>query len=314
MTTITTSEARTWLRCREEHRWRYVERLLPVGPPATALAFGSAVHAGLEGWWQTQGTEHEAAIEDALRVGAELGLDEYQQVMVRVMLERYHRYWRHEQGHWQVLGVEEEFIVERRGYLLAGKVDALVETVSIPARKYVVEHKTTTEDISAGAGYWRRLTIDMQVSNYLIATGAVGCIYDVLRKPKLTPHRATPIDKRKYRKDGALYAGQHAEDESLEAWEARLLEAYEAEPGGTWFRRDIITRLAGELVRAGQDIDAIGREIAAQKADPRPQPRNTEACTRYGRPCEYQGLCYGEETPTDGRFRVLDREHQELAP
>ena len=54
-----------WLRCREEHRWRYVERLLPVGPPATALAFGSAVHAGLEGWWQTQGTEHEAAIEDA---------------------------------------------------------------------------------------------------------------------------------------------------------------------------------------------------------------------------------------------------------
>jgi len=193
-------------------------------------------------------------------------------------------------------------------------VDALVETASIPPRRYVVEHKTTTEDISAGAGYWRRLTIDMQVSNYLIATGAVGCIYDVLRKPKLTPHRATPIDKRKHRKDGALYAGQHAEDESLEAWRARLLEAYDAEPGGTWFRRDIIARLAGELVRAGQDIDAIGREIAAQKADPRPQPRNTEACTRYGRPCEYQGLCYGEELPTDGRFHVLDREHQELAP
>jgi hypothetical protein len=314
MTTITTSEARTWLRCREEHRWRYVERLLPVGPLATALAFGSAVHAGLEGWWRSMGLQHEQAIEDAVRVGAELGLDEYQQVMVRVMLERYHRFWRDEQWYWQVVGVEEEFIAERRGYLLAGKVDALVELNEGPRRRYVVEHKTTSEDIGPGMPYWRRLSIDMQVSNYLIATGAQGCIYDVLRKPKLTPHRATPWMNRKYRKDGALYAGQHAEDESLDAWKARLLEAYEDSSPGTWFRREIITRLDGELVRAGQDIDAIGREIAAQKADPKPQPRNTEACTRYGRPCEYQGLCYGEETPTDGRFHVLDREHQELAP
>lgn len=312
-TTITTTEARTWLRCREEHRWRYVERLLPNGLPATALAFGSAVHAGLETWWATQGNADVQAVDDALRVGAELGLDDYQQVAVQVMLQRYHRFWRHQQGHWRPLGVEEEFIAERRGYLLAGKVDALVETATIPTRRYVVEHKTTTEDINAGSGYWRRLSIDMQVSNYLLATGALGVIYDVLRKPKLTPHRATPIDKRKYRKDGALYAGQYAEDEALDAWQARLVEAYEAEPG-SWFRRELIMRLDSELVRAGQDIDVIGREIAAQKEDPKPQPRNSEACTRYGRPCDYQGLCYGEETPTDGRFRVLDREHQELAP
>lgn len=313
MTIVTTTEARTWLRCREEHRWRYVERLVPVGPPATALGFGSAVHAGLEVWWKHHGTELEGAVFNALKVGMDLGLDGYELVRVEVMLRRYHKMWWHGQAAWLPIGVEEEFLAERRGYWLAGKLDALVETAAIPTRRYVVEHKTTTEDISAGTGYWRRLTIDMQVSNYLLATGALGVIYDVLRKPKLTPHRATPEGKRKYRRDGALYAGQYEQDEDLDAWRARLEEAYDAEPG-SWFRRELIMRLDGELVRAGQDIDAIGNEIAEARRSPKPQPRNPDACIRYGRPCEYQGLCFGEETPTDGRFHVLDREHQELQP
>ncbi len=68
---------------------------------------------------------------------------------------------------------------------------------------YVVEHKTTSLDIGEGTPYWKRLTLDAQVSKYLVGARAlghepVGVLYDVVRKPALRPLEATPIESRKY--------------------------------------------------------------------------------------------------------------------
>lgn len=72
-----------------------------------------------------------------------------------------------------------------------------------PGEIYVVEHKTSSLDIGAGTPYWRRLTLDSQVSNYLRgakSTGldARGVLYDVVRKVGLQPYAATPEEQRKY--------------------------------------------------------------------------------------------------------------------
>lgn len=68
---------------------------------------------------------------------------------------------------------------------------------------YVVEHKTTSLDIGPGSQYWRRLTLDDQVSNYVAGARALGheprgVLFDVVRKVNLKPYLATPEAERKY--------------------------------------------------------------------------------------------------------------------
>jgi hypothetical protein len=70
---------------------------------------------------------------------------------------------------------------------------------------YGVEHKTTSLDISPGSNYWRRLTLDSQVSTYFAGARTLGhelqgMLYDVIRKVQLRPHFATPVEERKYTK------------------------------------------------------------------------------------------------------------------
>jgi len=67
----------------------------------------------------------------------------------------------------------------------------------------VVEHKTTMLDIGPGSDYWRRLTLDNQVSNYLRGAKSLGfetssVLYDVVRKVALRPYEATPEEARAY--------------------------------------------------------------------------------------------------------------------
>ncbi len=74
-----------------------------------------------------------------------------------------------------------------------------------PGAVYVVEHKTSSADITPGAPYWKRLRLDAQVSNYQVGVRAMGhepagTLYDVVGKPTLVPFKATPVEKREYTK------------------------------------------------------------------------------------------------------------------
>ena len=67
----------------------------------------------------------------------------------------------------------------------------------------VVEHKTTSEEIALGSPYWKRLELDAQVTKYLGGARALGydpqhVLYDVIRKPRIRPMLATPVEARKY--------------------------------------------------------------------------------------------------------------------
>ena len=57
---------------------------------------------------------------------------------------------------------------------------------------YVREVKTTSEDISPGSSYWRRLLIDPQASLYVRAVRSlgrdvIGMAWDALRRPAHRP-------------------------------------------------------------------------------------------------------------------------------
>jgi hypothetical protein len=322
---ITTSEVRCFQRCRREHLLRYRMKLRPVVEQEN-LRFGSLVHKGLEAWWRAWPSEDalDIAIE-AMQPAEGVEVDAYELVRAEELLRGYHHRWR-DQG-YEVLGVEETFVdrivnpmtgAASRTAAFSGKIDALVRELST-GRVLVVEHKTSSEDISLGSAYWRRLRLDPQVSNYFIGGRAlghnvVGCLYDVLGKPGLRPAKATPVEARKYRKtDGKLYENQRENDETVDEYRVRVREKIASEPEA-FFARGEVVRSEDDEHDAAQDLFWTARDMREAELAGR-FPRNPSGCVRYGYTCDFFDVCTHVASADDPtRFRVAETEHEELTP
>lgn len=285
---ISVSGVRTYLNCREEYRYAYADRIRPIkGTPEQDI--GTAIHAGLAVWWEISGRTSgvDAAQTEAVRIG----LDAYAQEMVRVLMTGYDAAWvaRHPYGYAKS---EVRFRALRHGYQWSGILDAHV------GKTILVEHKTTSQDISPGSDYWVKLKADLQVGLYWEASRVLGLapehmVYDVIRRPDIRPHKATPPEKRKYTKTGALYANQRETDETPEEYGQRAAEMIAKDPDAYYQRAEIV-RLEHEVERASSDLDSLARDVL-RVVPGEPQPRTgvmTGACRR----CAYVGPClHGEE-------------------
>lgn len=161
--------------------------------------------------------------------------------------------------------------------------------------RVVVEHKTTSADITPGSPYWRRLALDAQVSLYLGGAGAL--LYDVIKKPSLRPLRATPVEARRYTKAGTLYAAQREHDETPDAYEARLLADIAQHPDA-YYQRGTVVRTEEEAREAGRDVWMAARMIRESRYLDA-WPRNPSACDAYGRTCDYWPVCSGTASIDD---------------
>jgi hypothetical protein len=316
---ITNSEVRTFRRCPREWRLAYGlgYRSLHRAEP---LRFGNLMHIGLEAWWLADdGMRLDAAIE-AISPHAE---DEYELVRAGVLLQGYDARWHDEP--LAMIAVEREFRAPllnpetgapSRTFELAGKLDVIVRNLR-DGLVYLVEHKTTSEDIGAGSQYWQRLQLDPQISTYFAGAKAsgydvAGCIYDVIGKPGLRPAKATPSESRKYTKQGRLYANQRDTDETPDEFRQRLIEAVAAEPD-RYYQRGTVVRLEAEERDAAFDMWQTARLIREADLAQR-WPRNPDACSRFGRTCSFFGVCIGTESLADTTlFRRTDNVHEELA-
>jgi hypothetical protein len=80
---------------------------------------------------------------------------------------------------------------------LAGKIDAVVE---YDGNHYVLEHKTTSFDVTPHSSYWQSLFMSGQVAGYslgLSASGIVvdGSIIDAVKKPAIRPKKIAKKDR-----------------------------------------------------------------------------------------------------------------------
>lgn len=283
---LTQSELRTYRRCAREHQIAYRQGLRPAGADAAPLRFGSAVHEGLARWWQGQDIGECLDVLD--------GMEPYERAQAAAMLTGYAAYWQKPAGH--VLAVEREFrcpLVNpatghaSQTFQLGGKVDAVT---CLDGRVLLVEHKTSSEDITPGSPYWQRLRIDTQVPIYLQGVRSMGwepagCLYDVLGKPKLRPKKG----------------------ESADAFYERLCDEIAGNPA-RYFQQLEIAVLARDEADAMADAWATARAIRESELANR-WPRNSDACVRWSRPCSYFGLCTGQSS-TDRFIKTIP--HPEL--
>jgi hypothetical protein len=315
---VTNSELRTFRRCQHEHHLAYGLLYRPV-TKAEALRFGSLIDTALDAWWLAQNGERLDAAIEAMRGLAE---DEYELVRAGVLMQGYDARWGAE--HLAVLAVQPEFRaalvnpetgMPSRVHVLGGKLDGLVRDLR-DGLVYIVEHKTSSEDIGLGSPYWKRLTLDSQISVYYAGAKSLGydvagCIYDVIGKPTLRPYKATPEESRKYTKKGELYANQREHDETPDEYRARLLEHVAADPD-RYYQRGTVVRLQSEELVAAYDTWHLANMIRESEVQQR-WPRNPDACMRYNRPCEFFDVCCGTASLDDPtRFRRAENAHEEL--
>lgn len=158
----------------------------------------------------------------------------------------------------------------------------------------IIEHKTTSEDIGPGSFYWRRLTLDTQVSTYIAAMrtrghDVGGVLYDVLRKPAHRPSK----------------------NENAEAFRDRVLAAIAEDPS-RYFQRGTVVHLEAEAADASWDVWQTAESIRLARHANR-WPRYTNSCHEYGRPCDYWPICSGE-TDVNDRLRFEEREPKTHLP
>jgi len=319
---LTVSAKRCFQRCAREYQFSYELGYRPVesdGP----RRFGTLFHAGLEGWWRASqaGTDRLSAALAALAAAAGEAFDPYELVRAQELLRGYELRWGSEP--LEVLAVEVEFVTPlinpetekaSKTWRMAGKLDAIVRAPD--GRVLTVEHKTSSEDISQGSEYWRRLQLDQQVSDYFVGARAIGfdpagCLYDVIGKPGIRPAKATPPEARKYTKDGRLYANQREADETPEEFRGRIIEAIAADPD-RYYQRGPVVRLEEEERDAAFDGWQLGRLIREAQLAAR-WPRRIDSCITYGRTCPYFAACTKTASLDDpSLFRRVETPHEEL--
>jgi PD-(D/E)XK nuclease superfamily len=187
---------------------------------------------------------------------------------------------------------------------------------------YIVETKTSGEDISQGSVFWLRTRMDTQIGVYWRAAlqeglDVRGVCYDALAKPACKPYQATPPESRKYTKPtkkepvARLYANQRDRDETPEEYEARCM-AMIAEDPNAYYQRNIVVRLEQEHHECASDIWATTQAMRDAKRL-KMYPRHPDSCVQWSRPCEMLPICSGMADANDPMlYRRETAQHEEL--
>ena len=268
---VSVSRIGVYQQCPRRFRYEYIDKRIPIRD-TRPLVVGSAWHAALERYLEGG---MPGAVEYLTSTAAEL--TEEETCKLCALLSRY----RFDHERYAVVEPEHHFVTETGvpGFELQGYIDAVLKD-KITGHRVVMEHKTTGEAIHGYSPYRKRLQVDLQVSAYMLATGASYCVYDVVRKPTL---------KLRKNEDPADYQRRLEErfdeqrDEHFQVWE--------------------IHRSADELEEAREDI----RQTCAMIQNSVTHglyPRATRACKGNFGWCPYIDVCSGNaELDDDTRFR-----------
>lgn len=351
MNKLTNSSESCFKTCPKKFWYRYRLGLVP-SHDADALRLGSAFHLGAE--ILKGGGDINAAVE-AIACGYAvkscppwLTQDEYMVEMeTAIALVRGWNARYGSDGICKYVGVEQSFDIPivnpetgrpTQLYTSGGKIDGIVELPD--ARLAIMEHKTTSDDISAGSDYWKKLLFDAQISRYYLAARSLGydistVIYDVIRKPGIRPlsiplldsdgvkivldaagNRVKTANGNKWRESADKEQGfvLQTRPETPVEYGARLLADLLARPD-FYFARNEITRLEADLEEFKHDQWSVMKQI--QESDKHGRwYRNTSACSMFGR-CTYFDVCAGTAgDPTENipaGFMISDVLHPELA-
>lgn len=309
---VTNSAKKEFQSCRRRYRYKYVDCVRPQG--STALKVGTLCHVGFEWFWRGSTM---AVILNAMRSSVrgdswwdtEAGQVEF--ARSRALITGYYVAWSKTRDKWELVSCEETIIHSSSTVDIGIKTDVIARDTS-SGELYLVEHKTTSEEISTiGDDYWLRLAIDGQITLYrhLVErkhSEPVKILYDVAKKIQGKPKMRERVVRRKDETDEELQARKDAARESIGEFEARLTK--EAISNKGLYVRHEIHRTDEDTKRLLEEWAEVAEEMSVYKGV---YPRNESFCqSRFGK-CPYLGVCTGIESLDDPKFEQSEP-HPEL--
>jgi hypothetical protein len=215
-----------------------------------------------------------------------------------------------------------------RSFILGGKLD-IRATDKETGAKILFDHKTTSADISDfNAPYWRILSIEGQVSQYMLLewlhqNKVDFGLWDVVRKPGISPKALSKADAKEVTETGKYFGWTLTDDDKEQfkvdsretplMYAARLAHDCTVERPEWYFQRRKTPRLDSEIMEYAQEVWGHGQDILATRQSGR-WPRNSGACFTYNSACEYLGLCSGHDNLESGAWTTKHWVHPELPP
>ena len=190
---------------------------------------------------------------------------------------------------------------------LAGKIDKIVRTSG--GSLAIMEHKTTGDSIKPLSDYWTQVRLDHQITTYWVAAHDKGhpvttVIYDAIHKPGMDLKRATPEEKRQFKKNGEPYASTRLVDETPDEYRERLWADILSRPD-FYFQRQHFPRTTTDVAQFRGDL-WVQQKLMHQCVVNNWHPRNTGACTKPYR-CEFLDVCnqdITEDAIPDGFVKI----------
>lgn len=249
----------------------------------------------------------------------------------RALLAGYDAIWSN--APYEILSVEELVTSElwnpdtgrkSRSFTLAGKIDV---KATLGDRRVIFDHKTTSQDISdPNSPFWRQLTIEGQVSHYMLLEWlnerkVDDAVWDVVRKPTISPKLLSKKDcervvfeKRYFEREistDTILSLQAEPRETLEMYEARLAQDCTVERPQWYFQRRSVPRLDAELHEYATELWGHSQDLLHVRQTDR-HLRNPGACMMYGKPCKFLGICSGHDDPDSDNWKRKSQVHSEL--
>lgn len=202
-----------------------------------------------------------------------------------------------------------------------GKIDGIGKLPD--GRLAIVEHKTAGVPIEPTADYWRKLTMDAQVSRYILAARALGydvatIAYDVTKKPSIKPKAVAKADRAYATSEGHYFGlkltGECPAQETPTMYGARLRDDMQQRPD-FYFARMEVARTDKDLQRFAKEQWMLAQQVAlADRSNS--YPRNTDACLSPYK-CSYFDVCTSGIEPTETNipagFKIQSVLNPELA-
>jgi len=278
---LTNSQRKSFFKCPRRWKFENIDKRRPI-KDNDALAFGTAFHGFLEKWWL------------GLTVESYAMPNAYETAKLKAMAMVYEKQWGHSKKSFSNVQTEVKFECPIKAYKAdshwkySGKIDAVAEH---EGGLWLVEHKTSSKDISLGSEYWSCLEIDGQIEGYMLgyakANGGVvpqGVLYDVARKPCIKPLRQDKPNA-----------------ETPEEYEQRCFEKMMEEPD-KYFVRHKIYKTADKLAEFEKTLYYSAKMIDYSVNNDF-YPANADGCEGFGI-CPYFNVCAGNAS-LDDNFRFI---------
>ena len=194
-------------------------------------------------------------------------------------------------------------------------------------KRILVDHKTTSSDIAdPNADYWRQLIIEGQLSHYLYILWLNGlkadaAVWDVVRKPAISPRQLNSGEKKQLQNDGTWFGVKIDETnaqeclatgrENIALYSLRVANDCSKERPEHYFQRRQIPRLDAEIMDYAREVWEHGQELVTLRRTER-HVRNSGACILYGGACEFLSLCSGHDDLNSDRWQRKQQVHSEL--